>query len=99
MSEPLTSEHFRPHLNKVFRIEDDGRTFTLTRVDSGHPDSYALPPGMRRPFNLIFDGPVGDVVPAGLYTLRVEDGPSFDLYVMPIYTPAAGRQDYQAAFN
>jgi hypothetical protein len=99
MSEPLTPEHFRPHLNKVFRIEGDGRSFTLTHVDVRGSDPCALPPGTRRPFNLIFRGPVGDVVPAGLYTLRVEDGPSFDLYVMPIYTPAAGRQDYQAAFN
>jgi hypothetical protein len=39
------------------------------------------------------------VLPEGFYTLEVEEGPSFDLYVMPIHTPLLGRQDYQVAIN
>jgi hypothetical protein len=39
------------------------------------------------------------VLPEGLYTFDVENGPSFELYVMPIHTPARDRQDYQSSFN
>jgi hypothetical protein len=53
----------------------------------------------RPPFTLIFSGPPGDVLGEGLYALELEDGPSFDLYVMPIRTPLLGRQDYQVVIN
>ena len=53
----------------------------------------------RPPFTLIFSGPPGDVLREGLYTLEVEGGPSFDLYVIPVHTPVLGRQDYQVAIN
>jgi len=53
----------------------------------------------RQPFNLIFSGPAGDVLRAGLYAVEVEDGPTFDLYVMPVFTPKPGHQDYQSSFN
>jgi hypothetical protein len=48
---------------------------------------------------LIFRGPAGDLLREGLYVLEVEGGPSFELYVIPVHTPARDRQDYQAAFN
>jgi len=39
------------------------------------------------------------VLREGPYILEVEGGPGFQLYVMPIHTPAQDRQDYQAVFN
>jgi uncharacterized protein DUF6916 len=97
MAELLTSEQFLPHVGKVFRVKDGRHALTLVRVERRTLEEGEQVP--REPFNLIFHAPPGDLLVAGLYTLDVEDGPSFELYVMPIHTPAPGRQDYQAAFN
>jgi hypothetical protein len=94
MTEPLTPEHFLPHVEKVFRVKDDGHALTLMQVEvlyfKGVP---------RQAFSLIFSGPPGDVLREGLHTLQVERGPEFELYVMPIHTPVPGKQHYQAVFN
>ncbi len=96
--EPLTIGHFRPHLHRVFRVAGGRLDLTLTQVDAPRlaPDNARLP---REPFTLIFCGPPGDVLPEGLHTLEVESGLSFALYLIPIHTAAADRQDYQAVFN
>lgn len=98
MAELLTVEHFRPHINKVFCV-CGGHRLTLAAVQVP-PLSEAQSKSMPRvPFNLIFSGPPGQILPEGVYMLKVEDGPNFELYVMPVHTPAPDRQDYQAAFN
>jgi hypothetical protein len=94
MAETLTSEHFHPHVEKVFRVKGGRHAFILARVEVSSEKV-----GPRQSFNLIFSGPPGDVLPEGLYTLEVADGPQFELYVMPIHTPNRSRQDYQSAFN
>ena len=72
---------------------------TLTAVDVGSA-AITLANGAPRPiFNVIFRGPPEDILSEGLYTLEADGGPRFELYVMPIYTRASDRQDYQAAFN
>jgi len=88
-------EDFIPHLNKLFRFQ--GRQLRLATVDVGDPPN--LPPESRKPFSLIFHGSRGDVMPEGLYEAEAEDGARFELYVIPIHTPAPDRQDYQAVFN
>lgn len=100
MTELLTAEHFLPHVNKIFRVRSGRHALTLTAVDQRRLEDWETGLGVREPFNLIFRGPPNDLLPPGLYTLEVEDGgPAFELYVMPIHTPARDRQDYQAAFN
>jgi hypothetical protein len=95
MTEQLTPESFLPHVDKTFRVKGGRHALKLDRVEV--PSNIA---GFsRQPFNLIFSGPPGDVLREGMYTLDVDGGPSFDLYVIPIQTPALGRQDYQAVFN
>ena len=95
MTEQLTPETFLPHVDKSFRVKGGRHALKLCDVEvSQHTAGFS-----RQPFNLIFSGPPGDVLREGMYTLEVDDGPSFELYVMPIHTPALGRQDYQAAFN
>lgn len=95
MTELLSAEHFRPYIDKVFRVQGGGHAFTLAEVTTA-----ANVEGIsRQPFSLVFRGPPNNVLPEGFYTLEVDDGPSFELYVMPIHTPAQDRQDYQAAFN
>jgi hypothetical protein len=99
MTEQLTAEHFLPHVSKTFRVRDSRHALTLSRVEVDIGSGVTLPAGMRRPFNLIFSGPPRDVLPEGPYTLEVEDGSDFALYVMPIHTPTPERQDYQSLFN
>jgi hypothetical protein len=95
MTELLTPDHFRPHIDKFFRVQGGGHAFTLAEVQT----TASVEGVSRQPFNLIFRGPPGDVLAEGIYTLEVDGGPSFELYVMPIHTPTRDRQDYQAAFN
>jgi len=94
MAEMLTADHFMPHVEKVFRVKGGHHALTLAQVEVSGVTGWE-----RKPFNLIFSGPPGDVLAAGMYTLEVADGPQFELYVMPIHTPEKGRQDYQSAFN
>ena len=99
MAEQLTPQHFLPHVQKVFRIEGGQHALTLTRVEQRRLEDHETEVGLREPFNLIFRGPPGDVLAQGLYAVTVEDGSSFELYVMPIYTPMREHQNYQASFN
>jgi hypothetical protein len=99
MTEQLIAEHFLPHVGKTFRVRDGRHSLILVRVDMDPGGGGGARAGIRRPFNLIFRGPPRDVLPEGLYTLTVDDGPDFALYVMPIHTPAPDRQDYQSLFN
>jgi hypothetical protein len=99
MAEQLTPEHFRPHLEKVFRVRGGHHALTLTEVlvrQLSEAERKVVP---RQPFTLVFRGPPGDVLREGLCILEVEGGPGFELYVMPIHTPARDRQDYQTVFN
>jgi hypothetical protein len=97
MAEFSRHEDFAPYAGKAFSFPEQAVTLVLAEIKT-MPRSSA--PGAERiPFSLIFHGPVGDVLPEGLYTAAIEAGPQVDLYVMPIHTPAAGRQDYQAVFN
>ena len=99
MTEQLNPDHFRPHVDKVFRVNGSHHAFTLTRIETRRREDWEHEMGLREPFNLIFRGPPGDIMREGLYVLDVEDGPSFTLYVIPVHTPARDRQDYQASFN
>jgi hypothetical protein len=95
MAELLTAEDFRPHVDKIFRVQGGAHAFTLAEVAT----AASVEGISRQPFSLVFRGSPNNVLPEGVYTLEVDDGPSFELYVMPIHTPAQDRQDYQAAFN
>jgi hypothetical protein len=99
MTEKLTAETFQPHVNKVFRVKESGHALTLSQVELRQMDERELAALGRRSFTLIFAGPPGSVLREGLYTLDVEGGPAFQLYVIPIRTFARDRQDYQAVFN
>jgi hypothetical protein len=95
MTDTLSADDFEPHLTRVFHVRGGRHDLTLAHVDRG-AQAEGWP---RQLFNLIFHGPAGDLLPEGLYALDAEEGPSFDLYLIPIQTAARDRQDYQAAFN
>jgi hypothetical protein len=96
MTEPLKAADFLPHVDKTFAVKGGRHGLVLTRVEQPRPGGRGE---FRDPFLLIFRGPPGDVLPEGLYPFEVEGGPPFELYVMPIHTPARDRQDYQSSFN
>lgn len=102
MAEQLRHEDFAPHVGKQFRFEGWHGALHLTAVslhDRAAVPGAAAPDAARTPFILLFHGPVGDILPEGLYRASVEDGPTFEFYIMPIHTIAPGRQEYQAVFN
>jgi Domain of unknown function (DUF6916) len=99
MSEQLTPEHFLPYVDRVFAISGWPYPLVLEQVDIGAMQEWEKARLARQPFNLIFRGPPGHVLPEGLYSLAVEQGPAFDLYVIPIHTMERDRQNYQALFN
>jgi len=95
----LTADIFQPHVNKIFHVKDGRHSLTLKRVELRQMEQRELDALGRQSFTLIFSGPPADVLPDGFYTLEVEDGPAFQLYVIPIRTLARDRQDYQSIFN
>jgi hypothetical protein len=98
MIEHLSAEDFLPHVDKAFAVKNGRHALVLTRVEQPRLGDRGEGE-FRAPFLLIFRGPPGDVLPEGLYTFDVENGPSFELYVMPIHTPARDRQDYQSSVS
>ena len=97
MSEPLTHEDFQPHLGREFRFDGQPHVLRLAKIDvKDHPP---LPGLDYKAFALIFSGPRGTVLPEGFYAAEAEGGTRFDLYIIPIHTPAPDRQDYQVIFN
>jgi hypothetical protein len=104
MTEPLspadvTADHFRPHIDKDFRIPGWPHPMALTAVETGNLKGGQADAGRREPFTLIFRGPPREVMREGFYTLQLDGGPWFNLYIMPILTAGNDRQDYQALFN
>ena len=99
MAELLTPQDFAPHVEKVFRLRGGHHALTLVRIEHRQREDWELELGERDPFNLIFRGQPGDLLPEGLYTLDVEGGAAFELYIIPVHTPTRDRQNYQAAFN
>jgi uncharacterized protein DUF6916 len=97
MDEPLTHEHFAPHVGKHIGIEGYGVPLLLASVDV--QPRFAAPDATRVPFTLTFEGPAHDTLPAGHYLAAIADGPVWKLHISPIHTQSRDRQDYQAVFN
>jgi hypothetical protein len=98
MEKMLQATDFKPHVGKKFRFKGTRYVLPLVQVQA---DRKKLPDYVkRRPFTLIFRGPKeSEVLPEGLYDCEADGGEAYSLYVIPIYTPAPGRQDYQAVFS
>jgi hypothetical protein len=99
MDQPLTADLFVPHVGKLFRVKDGRHVLTLSKVDMFPLQEAQAKVTLRQPFTLILGGPPGDVLREGLHTLETDGGLAFQLYVIPVRTFAADRQDYQVVFN
>jgi hypothetical protein len=95
----LTFDKFAPHVGKRVRFQGTDIVLEIDRVEQGEELALAT---MRTPFSVIFRGPrdPNAMLREGLYDCQVEnDGPTWNLYVIPIHTPQRDRQEYQAVFN
>ncbi len=100
MADLLKLEDFQPHLEKTFKVQGGHHALSLVAIDEHRVQPEDLPKVNRMPFTLIFRGPPGDVLAAGIYAFDVDgEETSYELCVMPIHTPRGDRQDYQASFN
>jgi hypothetical protein len=97
MVDILRHEDFVPHLDKLFSFNGWHGTLRLDHIDQ--PRHAGNLNQSRTPFTLIFHGTHGNILPEGLYIATVDGATNFEIYVMPIHTPAADRQEYQAVFN
>lgn len=90
-------EHFQPFVGKNVRFLGTPFVMPLHSIVAGMDPIRGM---KRRSFILVFRAPVGPhVIPEGAYDLKFEDGPTLKLYIIPIFTPEAEWQDYQAVFN
>jgi hypothetical protein len=95
MVEVVNADIFTPHIGKAVLLPD-GQRLTLAAVGRRGSD---VPGAPRAAFTLILRAAAAPIVPEGLHRLTLEDGASFDLYLIPIHTPSRDRQDYQIVFN
>jgi hypothetical protein len=95
----LTADTFAPHLGTSFHVEGGRHVLSLGEIERlGGQPGHAAP--TFQPFVLLFSGPPGDVLAEGMHKITREDGTAaYELYLIPVHTPAPGRQDYQAIFN
>jgi hypothetical protein len=96
MSDALTADMFVSHIGRSMSLPD-GRTLMLIAVDRSPGTGHGSAP--RAPFSLLLRGQPAPVVPEGLYRVTLEDGAGFELYLIPVHTPARDHQDYQIVFN
>ena len=96
MTDAPDATSFAPYIGKTVSLPD-GHTLVLVGVDQR--DGHALGTAMRAPFSLKLRGPPAPIVPEGMHRLVFDDATGFELYLIPVHTPARDRQDYQVVFN
>lgn len=89
-------EDFEPHLGKSFRFPGWHGVLRLAAIQD--VSVHGVSSDMRPPFVAIFQGPPNNVLAQGVYDAATDDGVELCFHIMPIHTPAADRQDYQALF-
>jgi hypothetical protein len=94
---PPVAEDFHFYIGSYFWVRGGRHALALAEVARGTAKSW--PDQAPQPFILILRGPPDDVLPENFYEFDLADGKSFAFHMMPIHTPAPGRQDYQAVFS
>jgi hypothetical protein len=97
----LTSADFSPYLHQTFTVRLESlepialELAGVTELESGG----AEPGPRRRPFSLLFLGPVShQYLLQHIYRLEHEQLGAFELFLVPL-GPEGGRMRYEAVFN
>jgi len=99
MIETLQSADFLPHLNQMFRIQLEGIEPIDLELASVTEVGEARSAEHRRPFSLIFLGPVSSqYLVQHIYRLEHPQMGALDLFLVPL-GPEQGRMQYEAIFN
>ena len=88
---------FHSYIEKPLAVKNLNYSLVLRSIEE--PMHAGHSPEHRSPFTLVFWGPPGAVLPAGVYTLEGEDAAPFELHITPIGHDRAKRPHYQACFN
>jgi hypothetical protein len=96
MTEAPSAETFMAHIGKAVSLAE-GHRLTLVAVDKRNAHAPSAAP--RAAFSLLLRGAPAPIVPEGMHRLILEGDASFDLYLIPIHSPARDHQDYQIIFN
>ena len=102
MLDKLESSDFTPYLNQMVQVKTESEgPFELELLevtdmgsDPGIDDGLAK----RRPFSVIFRGPLGVFLPQSIYDVELEKLGTLGLFIVPIGSDKEGML-YQALFN
>ena len=93
----LEYHHFEPLVGKVVHFKGTPFAIPLSKVIKGQK---FLSTAKREPFILIWRSPkLEHYMTEGMYECAFEDGPTYNIYVHPAFTPEQEFQDYQAVFS
>ena len=99
MLDKLRSTDFQPLCTQKFDVRLDGVEPIALELVSVTDLGAARQEGMRRPFSLLFLGPVSNqYLPQGTYRLQHEQMGALDLFIVPL-GPQQGRMRYEAIFT
>src|SRR5262249_48177628 len=101
MLDRLTSADFTAYLHQTFSIRlESVEPIALELAEVAELGSAAAEPGAgRRPFSLVFLGPVSrQYLLQRIYRLEHEQLGELDLFLVPL-GPEGGRMRYEAVFN
>ena len=91
-----------PYQNQTFRISaDSGAQLEVELVevtDLGAPGATIEDKGKRRPFSLVFSGPMDPVFPQGIYRLEHDKFEALHVFFVPIGPDSKGMR-YEVVFT
>jgi hypothetical protein len=95
----LTSADFRAHLKDTFTLSlPDGSQYGLTLVKVSELGDREEESGRRRPFSLIFRGPLDMRLSQQIYLIIHAKMGSLQIFIVPVGPDQTG-QCYEAIFN
>ena len=101
MVDRLQSTDFSPYLNDEFRIRTSSDDFLeielleVTEIGSPPPEDRNTP--KRRPFSVVFRGPMDAPIPQDIYEIEHEKMGAFSIFIVPIGPDGEGLR-YEAVF-
>lgn len=99
MLESFTAEMFAGRIGQQFRLRASADTvMQVELIEAKVLGSAAADPSLRKPFSILFRGPMTPVWPQRIYRVEHDAMESFDLFVVPV-GPKNGGMEYEAIFT
>jgi hypothetical protein len=99
MLESFTAEMFAGRIGQQFRLRASADTvMQVELIEAKVLGSSAADSSLRKPFSILFRGPMTPVWPQRIYRVEHDAMESFDLFVVPV-GPKNGGMEYEAIFT